>query len=187
MTDWLSRYDDEVAVPPAEREQAEREENTLPVVEKSSNERLEKAQELHENNVALSSAQRWSDRPDWAEDERSRKINPMHYGDFIAKCHSVGCYIVPNDFTHLGRIGLNGVSRGIFRTVTTLQYPYSYEYSVMRFNRYRVPTNEKFRGWRTAILHLIAADVMTKDQAERAFGKPQGTAAQTYLRELSLL
>jgi hypothetical protein len=180
-------FDDEISVPPAEREQADAEEANFPVLDKSSNERLEKAQELHEANTAFSAEYCWQHRPDWKEDESSRKINPMHYQDFITKLQLAGVMVEANNFTRVGRIGINACPHGIWKYITTLQYPYSYEYSVMRFNEYRVPTNEKFRGWRTALLHLIAAGVLSKEKALAVFGPPQGPAAETYLKELQAL
>jgi hypothetical protein len=40
----------------------------------------------------------------------------------------------------------------------------------MRFKEYDVPVDEKYRGWRTAMLHLILAGVLTEDEVNRAFG-----------------
>lgn len=56
------------------------------------------------------------------------------------------------------------------RQVTTLQYPYGPEWSLLHFNEFDVPITEKYRGWRTAMLQLIEADVLTEEEVNRAFG-----------------
>jgi hypothetical protein len=56
------------------------------------------------------------------------------------------------------------------RQVTTLQFPYGPEWSLLYFDQYDVPITEKFRGWRTAMLHMILANVVTEDEVNRAFG-----------------
>lgn len=56
------------------------------------------------------------------------------------------------------------------KVVTSLQYPYGPEWSLMRFNQWDVPICEKYRGWRTALLQLMLADVLTEDEVNRAFG-----------------
>jgi hypothetical protein len=56
------------------------------------------------------------------------------------------------------------------KMVTSLQYPYGPEWSIMRFNEYNVPTNERYRGWRTAMLALMIDRVLSEDEVNRAFG-----------------
>jgi hypothetical protein len=59
----------------------------------------------------------------------------------------------------------------VARYVSYLQVP-GPEWSVMRFNDYDVPTSEKYRGWRTAMLALIKAGVLTEGEVHKAFGEP---------------
>jgi hypothetical protein len=70
--------------------------------------------------------------------------------------------------------------RKVRRTLTSLQDPYGPEWSVMRFNPHGVATKEKFRGWRTAMLVLIYAGVVTEEEVDRAFGRPSGDAGDFY-------
>lgn len=70
------------------------------------------------------------------------------------------------------------------RRVNKLQVPLSPEWSVLRFDEFDVPVNEKFHGWRTALLSLITNGVITRKQAEQAFGKPKGEAASFYHMQL---
>lgn len=74
--------------------------------------------------------------------------------------------------------------RKVVRTLTSLQDPYGPEWSVMRFNEYGVATREKFRGWRTAMLVLIAAEILTEEEVDRAFGPPLGEAGAWYRYQL---
>lgn len=70
------------------------------------------------------------------------------------------------------------------RRVNRLQVPLSPEWSVLRFDEFDVPVNEKYHGWRTALLSLIVNRVITRKQAEQAFGKPKGEAGSFYRKQL---
>ena len=95
-----------------------------------------------------------------------------------------------NHGSNKGLVGVNAwvpdeeSGRRIQKTVSTLQYPYAQEFSVMRFNQYNVPTKEKFRGWRTTLLVLIISGVLTEKEAHKAFGEPLGPAAEFYRQQL---
>lgn len=70
--------------------------------------------------------------------------------------------------------------RKVQRTLTSLQEPYGPEWSIMRFNEHGVATKEKYRGWRTAMMVLIFAGILTEDEVDRAFGAPIGEAGEFY-------
>lgn len=74
--------------------------------------------------------------------------------------------------------------RKVQRTLTSLQEPYGPEWSVMRFNERGVATKEKFRGWRTAMLVLIFAGILTEQEVDAAFGPPIGEAGAFYRKML---
>ena len=74
--------------------------------------------------------------------------------------------------------------RKVRKTITSLQEPYGPEWSIMRFNEYGIATKEKYRGWRTAMLVLIAAGILTEEEVDRAFGPPVGDAAAWYRQTL---
>jgi len=57
----------------------------------------------------------------------------------------------------------------------------------MRFDRFGVVTNERFRGWRTALLTLIEAGIVSKRQAVEAFGEARGHAAEFYLQQVNAI
>ena len=70
--------------------------------------------------------------------------------------------------------------RKVRRTMTSLQEPYGPEWSIMRFNDRGVATKEKYRGWRTAMLVLICAGILTEQEVDRAFGPPLGEVGAWY-------
>jgi hypothetical protein len=81
-----------------------------------------------------------------------------------------------NDFVVQGRVG---VSAWVWDTqlqmrrrklITSLQYPCGPEWTLMKFDEWNVPTVERYRGWRTALLALIQNDVITEEEVDRAFG-----------------
>jgi len=73
--------------------------------------------------------------------------------------------------------------RKVRRTITSIQDP-GPEYSILRINDHGVATKEKYRGWRTALLVLIAAEVISEEEALRAFGPPTGPAGAWYRAQL---
>lgn len=90
----------------------------------------------------------------------------------------------------LNRVALNAKVRSLEndeieeRRINTLQVPYGPEWTVMRFDEYGIPVNEKFHGWRTALLSLITNRVITVRQAHKAFGEPQGEASLFYKQQI---
>jgi hypothetical protein len=73
------------------------------------------------------------------------------------------------------------------KLVTTLQYPYGPEWSLMHFDEFDVPITEKYRGWRTALMHLLMAGVLTEEEIDRAFGPPPlGPVSLLYRRKLQM-
>jgi hypothetical protein len=95
-----------------------------------------------------------------------------------------------HDIVIKDRIGVTGwVNRNGRRTaqyITYLQYPKGPEWSLMKFDDFDVPTYERYRGWRTALLRMIQEEVVTEDEVDRAFGAVQENAAsELYLQQLA--
>jgi hypothetical protein len=94
-----------------------------------------------------------------------------------------------HDEAILGRVGVSAWVRDRTtgerkrKMVTTLQYPYSPEWSLIRFDQYDVPIGERYRGWRTAMCALITEDVLTEEEVNRAFGPPLLNDASVLYRE----
>jgi hypothetical protein len=76
--------------------------------------------------------------------------------------------------------------RKVQKTLTSLQEPYGPEWSIMRFNDHCVATKEKYRGWRTAMLVLIVAEIVTEAEVDRAFGPAIGEAGAWYRHQLQV-
>jgi hypothetical protein len=68
--------------------------------------------------------------------------------------------------------------------VATLQWPLGTEWMVCNFDEFGVVTSAKFLGWRTALLTMIRSNVITEQQAHRAFPVGSGPAADWYLEQL---
>lgn len=68
-----------------------------------------------------------------------------------------------------------------------VQAGYMPEYSIVRFDQYGVPLDEKYRGWRTVLLQLIIKGIITEGTANTIFGKAYGPASSRYLSTLKSL
>jgi hypothetical protein len=71
-----------------------------------------------------------------------------------------------------------------FLRVGTLQAPLGTEWMMMGFDEFGVPTSAKYVGWRTALLTMVRARVITEEEAHKAFPVGSGPAAQWYLEQL---
>lgn len=91
-----------------------------------------------------------------------------------------------HDFVVQGRVGISAwvyqknIGKRVRKCVTSLQYPVGPEWSVLRFDEYNVPTVEKYRGWRTALLMLMMEDVITEEEVNRAFPLVLNPASDFY-------
>jgi hypothetical protein len=90
--------------------------------------------------------------------------------------------------------GLLGISAWVWsskaglrerKCVSSLQHPCGPEWSLMYFDEFDVPIKERFRGWRTTLLHLILKDVITEAEAVAAFGQvPLSDVSMVYRQTL---
>lgn len=91
--------------------------------------------------------------------------------------------------TNAGRIGIsawvNDQGERRVKCLSSLQWDCGPEWSLMHFDEFDVPTRERYRGWRTALLVLITNDVLTEEEVDRAFGPVvQNEASDLYLGTL---
>jgi hypothetical protein len=105
--------------------------------------------------------------------------------------HEDAVYMKGTSQTHAGRIGVSAwvwdeaSKKGVPKCLTSLQYDCGPEWSLMWFDEMDVPTRERYRGWRTALLALITNDVLTEDEVLRAFGPVNDSiASELYLETL---
>ncbi len=182
-------------------------------LKKSANELVEEALRLYEVNLndERRKHERWEGQDRWQgrENEEARLTRIMSCFEFVKRLNRHDIDVCLNEFVicahgenvegcvqkrgdlkgcKAGQIGVNAwvstASGRVRKTITTLQWVYGPEYSVMRFDRYNVPTREKFRGWRTALLVLIMSDVLSEDQADEIFGPAIGPASLFYRQQL---
>jgi hypothetical protein len=123
--------------------------------------------------------------------QEERKDSPARWGHVL---HSSELLlrlqrIIPNLHVKDGRIG-NDVSlfQVIGDEIKYLVWTHQGnlpEYSIVVTNWQNRPVRE-IRGWRTVLLRLIKAGVITEEQAVKQFGSPtNGEAARFYLQELA--
>lgn len=195
---WFEDYDREMAVAPVHNPKlaAALERQKERVLDKSPQQNVEAMLLEFEKNYRMRKQFRWKGQERWqgAANEAMRVVNLMTPAKFIVKLQAAGVHasITPNvdarlslnNYTKLGLIGVGAKIDRKLQTATVLQYPIGPEFSVMRFDQYNVPTKEKFRGWRTALLCLILKGVVTKSEAVRAFGPCEGQAGEFYREQL---
>ena len=101
--------------------------------------------------------------------------------------HGEAIYLKGTSETNAGRIGISAwVKEGdglIPKCLTSLQWDCGPEWSLMYFDMFDVPIRERYRGWRTALLVLITNDIVTEEEADRAFGPVVLNEASELYRE----
>lgn len=158
----------------------------------STAEHTARLRELNYNSVAVQ-RQRWEHQEEYRNDA-ARIGRPMHHTDLLAKLEK----LIPSLYIVEGRIVGD---LAIYRTFSqpqpqlegrTFEYlfytPTGYlpEYSIIEFDEIRdVPIREKMRGWRTVLLRLIKAGLITESECNRNFGHATGQASSVWYRKLS--
>jgi hypothetical protein len=127
----------------------------------------------------------------WAVDDKTGLTVPTPKARSNARLwlHDEVVYRKGTSETSAGLIGISAWitenCRRVPRCITSLQWDCGPEWSLMYFGEFDVPIRERYRGWRTALLALITHDVLTEDEAERAFGPvPENSASELYRETL---
>lgn len=149
---------------------------------------------LREQNLNAEAVkkQRWADQEE-LKDDVSRIGRPMQSADFL----NVVKKLVPSLYVTEGRIVGH---LALFRTYGQPQprldnRDFEYlmycptgmlpEFSMYEFDRVQnIPIRESQRGWRTVLLRLIKAGLVTEAVCDKVFGKPEGPSAGRWNREL---
>ena len=175
---------------------------------KTPQEAMEKAQMLHEMNERVARKNCWDGQGRWIgkDAEEMRVVNILTWKQWLGRLEAeigegrifVNRYainglcavLVPNTAYNRSLIIQPGITAGFesqekdeFLPVATIQ-PVSPEWMVMRFNEYGEPTSAKYKGWRTALLCLIAKRVITEKQAHKVFPLGDGPASAWYRQQL---
>jgi len=154
----------------------------------------EQTSRLHEsnNNSEAVKKQRWEHQEE-LKCEKARVGRPMFAKDFLGVVKK----IVPNLYVTPGNIKGH---LSIFRTAPCKQpawgdqdFLYMFfcpdgllpEYSLYEFDKVRdIPIREHERGWRTVLLRLIIAGLVSEETCDKVFGKADGIASHRYKRLL---
>jgi hypothetical protein len=157
---------------------------------KSTNQSIELAQKMFEENVNAVRGHRWKNQAELAH-WGSRFVNIMSQGELLRKLNMVGALAgfraIYNDFSIKGLRGINLVNRwgSQKKYLCAAQSGWMPEFSIMRFDEHFLPQNEQYRGWRTVLLRLIDNGFAAESQVHQIFGKPtDGIGSRRYREEL---
>jgi len=142
-----------------------------------------------EKNLKAAQAQRWENQDEYRGDA-ARIGRPMHHNDFLGVLKKLApdLYVtsgnIPGDLA-LFRVFRKPIEGKNFRYLGYCPTGIMPEYSLYLFDEYRdVAIKEKKRGWRTVLLRLILADMVTEEVCDRVFGPATGQASSVYRRRL---
>jgi hypothetical protein len=169
---------------------------------------IEKAQMLHEMTERSARKNGWDGQGRWLgkENEEMRVVNLLTWKQWLDRLgevigpervfvsrYAVGGLlkvVVPNTEYYRSLVIIPGAERMApspkedkFLAVATLQ-PVNPEWMVMRINEYGEPTCAKYKGWRTALLCLITAKIISEKEAHKAFPLGTGPAGAWYRQQL---
>lgn len=125
----------------------------------------------------------------WRNDAKTGLLTLQCYPKSSARLwlHEDATYRKGTADTSAGLIGISAWVKEQVKCLTSLQWDCGPEWSLMHFDQMGVPTRERYRGWRTALLRLITEDVITEDEALKAFGAPtENAASELYLETLKV-
>jgi hypothetical protein len=132
--------------------------------------------EMVEANAEEAQQYAWA-TPDEYQDVKARIGKVMHSSEFIQTLRKAGVECFYRQHPHADKAVLWIITKGTEEKACWVQQGNMPELSILKFDRYGVPLDERMRGWRTALLQLILADYITEDKANRYFGFPKLTAA----------
>ena len=136
--------------------------------------------------------QRWEGQDD-LKDEASRLGRPMRHTDLLNVVHRlVPClYVMPGRIK--GHLAIFRTFPGPQSRLDGRDFEYLFyceegiapEFSTYEFDRVTdVPIRETKRGWRTVLLRLIKAGLLSEDVCNKVFGRPEGMPANRWHSEL---
>lgn len=157
---------------------------------KSTNQSIELAQQMFEENANAVRGNRWKNQAELAH-WGSRFVNIMSQDELLRKLNEVGklagFHAFYNDFCRDGLRGINLINKWGTKKkyLCAAQAGWMPEFSIMRFDEHFLPQNEQYRGWRTVLLRLIDEGFATESQVHQIFGKPtDGIGSRRYREEL---
>lgn len=156
----------------------------------STAEHVARQRELNQQSEGVK-RQQFQNQEEYRNDA-ARIGRPLHHSDFLTVLTKlVPClYITPGRF-----IGDLAVFKTYGSPQTRLDgrdFEYLFyipmgimpEFSIYEFDDRDIPLRESQRGWRTVLLRLIKANLLTEEVCNKVFGRADGPAASVYLRTL---
>lgn len=118
-------------------------------------------------------------RPEEYQDHGARMGQVLHSSEFIKGLKKAGVRCWYRDHPQVGKITLVVQRTGVIglEVGCWTQSGFMPELSIMRFDERGIPTTERLRGWRTALLQLILKGIISEEKANVVFGKPKTTPA----------
>ena len=159
----------------------------------STLEHTARLKEMNFNSYAVKK-QRWENQSDYMNDE-SRDGKRMHSSEFIRRIrHLIGEKLFLTDGRFLGDISvyqISGVPRPdwpggpiSFKYLWYIPIGWMPEYSIYEFDERWIPVRERERGWRTPLLRLIKAGLLSEEKVQDSFGHAEGEGSTVYKRQL---
>jgi hypothetical protein len=141
---------------------------------------------LREENTAARRQYRLDHQAELLQDRTGRIL---HMNQFLLMLRQAGVkarYAPKGAFP--GMLGLWVNHNDVDQYICFVHVPYMQEYEELYFDEYDVPLGPKRRGWRTVLLRLMIAGVLTEDAAHEVFGAPpQNGVSRRYWAELQAL
>lgn len=151
---------------------------------KPASQYVEAAQSLHDDNVEQSKKFRFDRQSEVTDYVPGRLLHMREFMRLLLKLNPTFSY---NEFSEVGRRGLNYVNDGKLTYITSIQEGYAIEWSQLRTDDHEVGTSEKYRGWRSVLMTMIEKGIVTEDKVHEVFGKPTGPRAPRWFRNLFLI
>jgi hypothetical protein len=135
--------------------------------------------------------QRFANQEDY-ENHLARQGKWMHSGEFVLRIKKLVPCLFIRDGNFIGDLAVYRIYPGPQSDLEDRNFQYLFfiptgwmpECSLIEFDDRDIPIREKKRGWRTPLLRLIKAGLLTEADCEEEFGKPTPGADAVWNREL---
>ncbi len=198
---WFEKYDDEFRyadeIEPRVGEIMQRVENG-PRHTQTSSQNQEEFLRLFEANADARKEYRWTHQEEFKTRREGRILHMNKFMGMLRDCGVSAWYTEKGGMPKT--LGLyvhhGGMKSGCFgkherdepHYVCFVQVPLMQEYEEVFFDRYDVPLGVKRRGWRTVLLRLIEAGLLSEKKAHEIFGEPaSGPVSRRYQQYLHFL
>lgn len=144
--------------------------------EGTNNQMKEELHRQQEMSDELSQQYQWL-KPEEYEDLGARVGIVMSHAEFITKLRQAGITCHYRQHPHADKAVLYTMkdSASTSEIACWVQIGQMPELSIMNFDEHGVPLAERRRGWRTCLLQIILKGILTKEKADKVFGKPKET------------